>query len=399
MGWCLKQLAVLFSLLCALVWAGPVQAQAVQQRVTGLGEISRDGAFIALAPEGTPQREFTVLELASSRSFRFALPEAHYEAKDFAWAPSSNTLLFTSGSVIWSVEFTGEGPQAAKVLATGKGVSLPALSPDGTKLGWFERIPLPDEESWQPKLASDGYGVFEKILASGAVARVSNSQYARPQRLYYETNDSWLFVADQPAYLSQMGGAFQKKRYTWTPQHPKKPSGDYSRDTDYIKSFRMERGESLPEPPQLKMPYPPIGVAPFQSRLDGVTREGHPILHGGPGPENTAQNRTAEQAKYYLRAPTGGVPVKMAYLGVAPDGTRTIYYPPELPAEWSNEPAGAGMAGNMTRYFKTAMKPYANGRDYGYESARLFVFDGEAMVVQRDIWDIIAKAMVVQVSE
>lgn len=377
--------------------------------------MSRDGKLLAFVMQGMPRNTFVVLELDTGRSMRFELPPAHAEMRDLAWAPTSNTLLFVSlepaasgsrlpdpsilggwGTHIWSVAFGEDGtPQPASVIARGRGVRLPALSPDGTKVAYFHPVAAPGQEAMLQINPLGALAVFERDIASGEAVRVSESQYKLPRRLFYDGADAWLFSADEPAYVTRMGGSV-----FWSSTRPSAPPGKGTFDqlTSGIKSFRMERGEVLPDYPDFKQPWPAMGVAPVKSMLTGVTSEGEPILHGAPGPENTAGNQLRNSASHYVDG-ISRVEMKYGYIAFRADGEREIYFPPAPPAAYDANTGGGGVDTAMKRYFAISMKADLSKPDAGRSTSRLFLYEGQTLVQERDVSDIVAKADTVQIAD
>jgi len=400
----MKAVALVGGLLCALaLWAAPARAQ---EHLGGDGALSPDGTLLAFVQQGRPQGEFLVLEIASGRSFRFVMSAPLADVRHLSWAPASNTLVFSSldngvvsgaamfaanprASAIWSVAFTAEGPQPAKELARGEELQTPALSPDGSKLAYFEVVRLPKDSPERrviPPMAA--FGLFEVDLQTGAAARVAAVQYKFPRELYYDGADAWLINVDEAAYPTEIRGS-----QFWSATRPGAPGGAGSFDqlTGGIKSFRVKRGDALPVYPASFETYPAMGVAPLKSRLVGVTSAGEPILYGAPGPENTAANQQRNTASWYVQG-IARVPMKEGYIAYRRDGAPEIYYPPPHPERYASITGGWGVDGAMKRFFSIRMTPYPTPDDFGLTTSRLFLYEGQSLLLERDVTDIIMKA-------
>lgn len=406
----MKRVVRFLALALALaIWGSPVFAQGTEH-ARGEGAFSRDGKLLAFLQEGRPDREFIVVEVDGGRAFRFVMAEPHAYVRDLAWAPGSNALVFVSldlskrasattavagpwASTVWSVAFGEEGPETARKLAEGEAIRTPALSPDGTKVAWFQPVPKPDEAPPKQIHMPKAFAVFEADFASGATNRVSASQYEAPRSLFYDGPDAWLFNAMGPAYLHQ-----NRSIYFWTGNRPDAPPGKGSFDqlTGGVKSFRMTRGETLPAYPDHVRPYP--ASAPLKAWLAGVAADGRPILFGAPGAENTAANQQRNTASWYVDG-VSRVSMREGFVALKSDGAPEVYYPPETPAAYHNYPGGFGVDGLMKRYFAIRMRPYPTPTDYGLTTSRLFVFEGDRMIVERDVTDIITKAEKVTIGE
>lgn len=395
------------------VWAEPAGAQRNEHTLGGAA-FSSDGSLVAFHTQSMPKTEFAVLEVSSGKSFRFVLPAPHIEMHDLVWARSTSTLMFVSldpapsvdvpsyelsilsgyGTHIWSIAFTAGEPQAAKVLATREGVRLPALSPDGSKVAYFLPVRLPREQNAPPNRFVDRANatVFETNLATGQTSRVSLSQFKYPRALYYDGPDGWFFSADEPSYLS-----IRENVEFWSSTRPSAPPGKgmFDQLTSGIKSFRLERGETLPDYPDYKRPHP--ANAPIQSRLTGVTADGRPILYGAPGPENTAGNQLRNSLSRAAGVPP--VEIKEGFMAFAPDGRRTDYFLPSAPATFDANTGGIAVDGGLTRFVTIMMKTDPSKPDYGRSSARLFLFEDQKLILERDVSDILAKAKTVQIGQ
>ena len=408
----MARFAAVAGLVFALMaWALPARAQG-DLHGSGEGELSRDGALLAFYAQGTPRNAFVALDVASGKSFRFVLPAGHHEMRDLVWAQSSSTLLFVSrtgdgspastfsipsghGTHIWAIDFTKGDPKPAKVIAHGSGFRWPALSPDESKVAYFHPVPLPREEPPNSILWPQAFGVFETDIATGEVVRASKSQYGLPRRLYYHGKDAWLFSADHPQYVNVSG-----RSEFWSSVRPGSPPamGTFDQLTEGIKSFRMERGETLPGYPEFRRPWPPMGMAPVRSALVGVTTDGRPVLYGAPGPENTPANQMRNSASYYVDGLTR-IEMMDGYIAFGPDDAREIFFPPALPAGYDSNTGGAGMDGAMKRYFNISMKADLSKPDAGRSTSRLFLYEGQTLLIERDVSDIVAKAETVHIAE
>lgn len=411
----MKSLLLVLGLLATLaVWIAPAQAQR-STHWTGQGAFSPDSSLLAFYVQGRPANEVVVLEMSSGRSFLFELAAPHVELQDLSWAPSGNILLFVSmdpaaieskmsdrtilgghGSHVWAITFTAEGPQPAKVIAQGQGVRLPALSRDGAKVAYFQGVWLPGQERRRTFMSPDAYAVFERDISTGEVARAASSQYKTPRELFYDGDDAWLFSADDAAYpRNERGIQFWGIR----PAPPGK--GSFGQLTNGISAFRMMRGEVLPDYPDHIRPYPEN--APPGSSLAGMMSDGRPMLFGIPG-ETTA----GEQLKSVL----GDVPAltlkqmtKRAYIAVKEDGTYETYFAPEPPGifHWDKgggNTGGAAADSMLKRYFRI-QQPYQKDQpsEERYQTSRLFVYEQQALVLERDVADILAKSTAVEIAE
>lgn len=398
--------------LGAALWAAPVQAQESLHTLGGTA-ISRDGSLLALNARGTQRNAFVVLDLDSGESTRFVLPEPHIEVDDLVWSQTDNTLLFVTldpsesksilpphirggwGTHVWSMNFGADGPGAAKVIARDDGVRLPALSPDGSKVAYFLPVKLPGQDLRTARMTSGAYAVFERDIASGEAARVAKSQYIFPRQLFYDGGDAWLFSADEPAYLTQMSGS-----QFWSSIRPGAPPGKGTFDqlTSGIKSFRMERGEALPDYPDFKRPWPDMDIAPLKSMLVGVTLDGRPILQGEPGPENTAANQQRNMMAWYVDG-VSRVPMRYGYAAIGKAGEREIYFTPGFAEGYSGNTGGIGVDGALKRLFRIDVRMNPHAPETNLSTARLFLYEGQTLILQRDISDIMAKAATVQIAE
>lgn len=395
-----------------MVWATPSQAQENLHTLGGAA-ISQDGSLLALNARGTQRNAFVVVDLDSGQSTRFVLPEPHVEVDDLVWAQSGNVLLFVTldpsgsksilppdirggwGTHVWSIDFTDDAPAAPKVIARDLGVRLPALSPDGSKVAYFLPVALPGQDPNMPRMARGAYAVFERDIASGETARVAKSQYIYPRQLFYDGADAWLFSADEPAYLTQMGGS-----QFWSGARPSAPPGKGTFDqlTSGIKSFRMERGEELPDYPDFKQPWPAMDVAPPKSMLVGVTPDGRPILHGAPGPENTEANQQRNMMSWYIDG-VSRVPMRYGYVAIGKAGEREVYFTPDFAPGYNGNTGGIGVDGALKRFFRIDVKMNRDNPESTLSTARLFLYEDQTLILQRDTADIIAKAETVQVAE
>jgi hypothetical protein len=208
--------------------------------------------------------------------------------------------------------------------------------------------------------------------------------------LYYDGPDSWFFSADAPSYLRIQGNV-----EFWSSARPSAPPGKGTFDqlTGGIKSFRLERGEALPDYPDHKQPWP--AEAPIRSRLAGVTADGRPILYGAPGPENTEGNQLRNSLS--RAAGVSRVEMKEGFMSFGHDGRRVDYFPPSPPAAFNANTGGVAVDGGLKRFVTIMMKADRNKPDYGRSSARLFLFEGQTLLLERDVSDIIAKAETVEI--
>lgn len=404
----MRPVALALAIICSMVvCAGPVLAQAGEHR-RGEGAFSPDSAFIAFIQEGRPDSEVIVLAPASGDSFRLQLPEGYHEVRNIGWAPSANILLFASrdatgtlsephairgnhASAIWAVSFEEGAPAEARLLARGEDLRTPALSADGGKLAWFQPVPKPNEMPPKQILSPQAYAVFEKDLATGETRRVAYSQYARPQKLFYQGADAWLFNADEPAYLHVNGGV-----QFWSGNRPSAPpgKGTFNQLTNGIKALRMTRDEMLPDYPDFVKPWPAMEILPPKSQLTGVTADGRVILWGAPGPENTMANQMRNTASWYVDG-VSRVPMRNGYFTMDADGQKEVYYVPQTPEGYGNLPGGEGVNAALTQYYAVRMQPYPTPDDFGLDTSRFFLFEGADLVMQRDVTDIVEQATLV----
>lgn len=399
----MRHVTRLLAVLAALaMWLAPAWAQGTEH-TRGEGTFSRDGKLLAFLQEGRPDREIIVVEVDGGRAFRLVLAEPYADARDLAWAPGSNTLVFVSrdmgvkasatsavsgpwASTVWSVAFGEDGPQPARKLAEGEALRTPALSADGAKVAWFQPVAKPNEAPPKQIVTAQAFAVFEKDIASGETTRVASSQYEGPRALAYDGPDAWLMNVMGPAYLHE-----NRSIHFWSGNRPDAPPGKGTFDqlTGGVKSFRMVRGETLPGYPEHVRPYPV--TAPLKAWLAGVTTDGRPILYGAPGAENTAANQLRNTASWYVDG-ISRVPMREGFFTFRDDGTPEVLYPPETPAGYHNYPGGFGVDGGMKRYFAIRMRPYPKPGDYGLTTSRLFVFEGDRVIVDREVTDIIMAA-------
>jgi hypothetical protein len=257
-------------------------------------------------------------------------------------------------------------------------------------VAYFLPVRLPREAP--PKLFLDRQtaAVFETDLATGQTTRVSPSQYKFPRALYYDGMDSWFFSADEPSYLTVRGNV-----EFWSSSRPSAPSGKgtFEQLTGGIKSFRLERGEALPDYPDHKQPWP--AEAPIRSRLAGVTAEGRPILYGAPGPENTEGNQLRNSLS--RAAGISRVEMKEGFMAFEQENKRVDYFPPSPPPAFNANIGGIDVDGDLKRFVTIMMKADPRKPDYGRSTARLFLFEGQALLLERDVSDITAKAVTVQI--
>lgn len=401
-------------LLGLALLAAPAQAQGKMHDM-GDARMSRDGKLIAFLLQGMQRNTFVVVEIDSGRSTRIDLPPMHDEVRDLAWAQTSNTLMFVSaapaafgaelpapsiasgaGTHIWSIAFDAYGqPGPAAVIVRGKSVRRPALSPDGTKVAYFHPVPVPGQEATSLIAPLSAYAVFERDIAGGEPARVSESQYKTPRELFYDGADAWLFSADEPAYVTRMSGSV-----FWSSTRPGAPPGKGTFDqlTSGIKSFRMARGEVLPDYPDFKQPWPAMGVAPMKSHLVGVMGDGRPILFGAPGPENTAANQQRNMMSWYVDG-VSRVDMRYGYVAIGPQGKRQVYFMPGFADGYDGNVGGMGVDGALKRYFRIDIKTGDRTPETIHAKSRLFVYEGETLILGRDVSDILASAATVQIAD
>lgn len=401
-------MGLVFALLAAAL---PARAQEKLHSL-GDGALSADGSLLAFHTPGTPGNSFVVLEVDTGQSWRFVLPEPHVEMRDLVWSQLSNTLMFVSragdgklysahsiltghGTHVWSLDFTQDDPQPTKVIAQGSGFRWPALSPDGAKLAYFQPVPLPNEEPPNAIVWPAAYGVFERDLATGEAHRVAKSQYGLPRALYYDGADAWMFSADHPQYVHRSG-----QLQFWGSARPGAPPGKGTFDqlTSGIKSFRMERGEVLPDYPDFKRPWPAADIAPLQSMLVGVTLDGRPILQGEPGPENTAANQQRNMMSWYVDG-VSRVPMRYGFAAIGKAGEREVYFMPGFAEGYSGNVGGVGIDAGLKRFFRIDVRMNPDAPETNLSTARLFLYEDQSLILQRDVSDIIAKAEIVRIAE
>lgn len=403
----MKRLVVGLACLSVLAFAAPARAQTTH----GLGDaaFSPDGSHLAFHVQGRPKTGLLVLEVGTGKAYRLEMAAPHVEARDIGWSPTGDKLLFVSldptgavmrdsyilggwGTHIWSVDF-GDAAHSAKVLAKTAGARWPALSADGGKLAYFKPVPLPREEPPNRIMDPKAFAVFETDLATGEAARVAKSQYATPFELFYETADTWLFAAAEPQYVTNFSGSV-----FWSSTRPSAPPGKGSFDqlSEGVKSFRMERGEVLPDYPDFRQPFPPVGVAPPKSRLAGQTQDGRPILYGAPGPENTTGNQVRNSLSWYVPG-VSRVEMKEGYMTFAADGTRQVYRPPAWPAGYNAFTGGMAVDGGLKRF--AAIMTKVDPKTGTQSPSRLFLYEGDALKREIDVPELASGAEIIVVSE
>lgn len=410
----MRRLWTILSVVLAILVAGfPAFAQSPQRHAAGPTAISADGRYVAFTTNDMSATEFFLLDSETGRAFRMLAPQGHLALGDLVWTRTGSTLMFVSvarpatrfgdstiyggyATHIWAIDVTPDGPGPGRVLAKGDGVRLPALSPDGSHVAYFLPVRLPREGPDSVMLRT-AFAVFETDLATGAVTRVAPSQFSYPRALFYDGPDRWFFSAQEPAYLN-----VSRDVQFWGPRPAPSGKGTFDQLTDGIKSFRLQRGETLPDYPGFKEPYPAMGTAPIKSLLVGQTLDGNPILFGSPGPENTAANQTRNMYSNYIK---GMERVEMAYGYVAfdKDGKRsTTFIPPTPPKEFELGIGGNAVDGSLRRYLTVRTKSTVRGLfqpDDPNNPHRVFLYDGGQLLLQKDVRDIAASASRVQLVE
>jgi hypothetical protein len=415
-----KPIAFILTLICAWVmWAEPSLAQQGATHSVGEGALSADGRYLALTLEGAPINSFVVVQVDTGRSFVFTLPASEMEVADLAWGTNASSLVFVSKATkriprdqwrvdngmemsIWMIAFTPAGPQPAQRIERGEHLELPALSLDGSRLAWFQPVARPEDKP--PKLISTlrtvgAFGVYEKDLATGLVERVSDAQYNGLHRLFYADKDTWLLGVDDVLYLRNNTGWFSSGTLWAKAETVGPPEAGMTGLMVRYGAFRMARGEPSASKDKRSHPYPDEGVAPIESRLSGVTSDGFPILHGAPGPENTARNREINAANAYG---LGGKRIEFrdGFLAYGPDGLRRSYFMPARPHGYHGLPGGQGVDAEITRAFDTGIGATpGNTTEQRFEASKLWVYQGQALLRETTFQQIVANADRIQIAD
>jgi hypothetical protein len=89
--------------------------------------------------------------------------------------------------------------------------------------------------------------------------------------------------------------------------------------------------------------------------------------------------------------------MKEGFMAFGADGGRLDYFPPRPPAAFDANAGGVGVDGSLKHYVTIMMKTDRSKPDYGRSTSRMFLFDEQTLLLERDVSDIIARAETIQI--
>lgn len=402
-----RTIAILLLLAFVPFWPITALAGPILSHGSGDAALSADGRYLAFYTLGMPENIFFVTDFETGESWKYELPDNHHEVGDLVWTRQGHGLLFVSskkhenpraqahlyryGSHVWRVQFEPEvGAQPAEILAEDVGVRRPVLSPDQSQLSYFA-LRGPEGEMPEDREGFGGTrGIVEKTLPTGEARLVAPARIGPLWNLFYAGPDQWLFSTREPKYRRTL----ENGRVYWGHQAAPPRSGTFNQKTNGIVSFRIARGDDLPEYPDFLRPFPSMEVVLLKAMLMGQTVEGHPILLGAPGDENTSFNQLRNTLSWYQDS-LSPVEMDMAYLVYDGDTLIDAWPVPSSPDGYRLNVGGTDIDAGL-QYFASVKMSDNIAKRYVYSDHRndfkVFLIGRDGSKFERFVHDIAANA-------